>query len=149
MTITLRKIHRYTWFAFAFLLPLGWLAAILALPETVWQSPVYLGQPPQLPNLLQSKESGDFVLNLRQDSTEQLKQIEIFIKKPQVNPSTVVIIETIDPIKGKKEQPLGLLGSRGVWRFNLDSLTAKYPDFKIRLDDNIQHLPLRSITFER
>ncbi len=148
MTVKHRKLHRYIWFAFAFLLPLGWLAAIWVIPETIWQTPVHLGQPPQLTNLLQSKESGDFVINLRQDSTEQLKQIEIFIKKPQVNPSTVVILETIDSIKGNKEQLLGMLGSRGVWRFNLDSLTINHPDFKVRLEDNIQHLTLRSITFK-
>ncbi len=149
MTLTLRKIHRYIWFAFALLLPLGWLAAIWALPETIWQTPVHLNQLPQLPRLLQSRESGDFVINLRQDSLEQYRQIEIFIKKPQVNPSTVVILETIDPTKGKQEQLLGLLGSRGAWRFNLDSLTAQQPNFKIRLEDNIQHRVLRQITFER
>ncbi len=148
MTPTLRRIHRYVWYAFAFLLPLAWLAAIWALPETVWQSPVRLGQPPQLPRLLQSKESGDFVISLRQDSVGWVKQIEIFIKKPQANPNTSVIIAFGESSENRKEVVLGLLGSRGVWRFNLDSLTAQSPHLRLRLEDIIQGQTLRSVVFE-
>lgn len=149
MTPTLRKIHRYTWFAFALLLPLGWLAAIWVLPETVWQKPVRPGQPAPLPRLLQTKESRDFVFNLRQDSTLWFKQIEIFIKKPLINPNTAVIITFGAPSENPKERLLGLLGSQGVWRFNLDSLAARSPQLSLRLEDKIQRKTLKTIVFEQ
>jgi hypothetical protein len=139
MTPTLRRFHRYTWFSLAILLPLGWLAAIWVIPEIVWQMPVRIGQPDPLALLLQSKDAGDFVFNLRQDSANTQRQIEIFIKKPLSNPSTAVMIETSDATGGKKERLLGLLGSRGVWRFDLDSFSAASPKRTIKLVDKIQN----------
>lgn len=146
MTPILRKIHRYIWFLLAVLLPIGWLAAIWAIPGEVWQTPVRLEQPAALPVILQSKESGDFVINLLQDSTGKQRQIEIFIKKPLSNPNTTVTVEG----GGSKVEGeiLGLLGTRGVWRFDLDSLTAKNQPFKLRFEDKIQSRTLRTIVFE-
>lgn len=146
MTPRLRKIHRYTWFSLAILLPISWLAAIWAIPGEVWQTPVRPEQPAALPVLLQSKESGDFVINLLQDSTGKQRQIEIFIKKPLANPNTTVTVEG----GGSKVEGeiLGLLGTRGVWRFDLDSLTAKNQPFKLRFEDKIQGRVLRTVTFE-
>ena len=141
MTPRLRKIHRYTWFSLAVLLPLGWLAAIWVIPREVWQTPVRPEQPAQLPIVLQSKESGDFVINLRQDSAGEQRQIEIFIKKPLTNPNTTITVEG-------QEKTLGLLGTRGVWRFDLDSLSAQSNPLKLRFEDKIQERILRTVTFE-
>ena len=145
MTPSLRKVHRYTWLSLAILLPVGWLAAIWVLPASVWQTPIRAAQPAPLPVLMQSKQSGDFVINLRQDSSGNQRQIEIFIKKPQTNPNTTVIAET----DGKKAVVLGLLGGQGLWRFKLDSLAPQNQDFILRLEDEIQHRTLRSVTFGR
>ena len=146
MTPTLRKAHRYTWFSLAILLPIGWLAAIWAIPGEVWQTPVRVEQPAALPLILQSKESGDFVINLRQDSTGERRQVEIFIKKPLTNPNTTLMVEVGgSKVEGKV---LGLLGTRGVWRFSLDSLAAKSRPLKLRLEDKIQGRTLRTVVFE-
>ncbi len=141
MTPKLRKIHRYTWFSLAILLPIGWLAAIWAIPGEVWQTPVRVEQPAALPFILQSKESGDFVINLRQDSAGERRQIEIFIKKPLTSPNTTVTVEG-------QEKTLGLLGTRGVYHFDLDSLTAKKWPLKLRFEDKIQGRLLRTVVFE-
>lgn len=141
MTPKLRKAHRYIWFSLAILLPIGWLAAIWAIPGEVWQTPVRAEQPAALPLILQSKESGDFVINFRQDSAGERRQIEIFIKKPLTNPNTTITMEG-------QEKTLGLLGTRGVWRFDLDSLTAKKWPLKLRFEDKIQGRTLRTIIFE-
>lgn len=141
MTPKLRKAHRYIWFSLAILLPIGWLAAIWAIPGEVWQTPVRAEQPDALPLILQSKESGDFVINFRQDSAGERRQIEIFIKKPLTNPNTTITMEG-------QEKTLGLLGTRGVWRFDLDSLTAKKWPLKLRFEDKIQGRTLRTIIFE-
>jgi hypothetical protein len=141
VTPTLRKIHRYTWFSLAILLPIGWLAAIWAIPAGVWQTPVRPEQPAPLQFVAQSRESGDFVVNLRQDSAGDRRQIEIFIKKPLSSPNTTITI------KGR-EKVLGLLGTRGIWRFDLDSLSAHSKPLKLRFEDKIQGRILRTITFE-
>lgn len=141
MTPTLRKAHRYIWFSLAVLLPAGWLAAIWAIPGDVWQTPVRPEQPAPLAIVVQSKESGDFVVNLRQDSAGGRKQIEIFIKKPLLTPNTTLIAEGPEKI-------IGQLGTRGFWRFDLDSLTTQSKPLKIRFEDKIQGRTLRTLSFE-
>jgi len=147
VTPKLRKAHRYIWFSLAVLLPIGWLAAIWAIPGEVWQTPVRAEQPAALPLLLQSKESGDFVINLLQDSTGKRRQVEIFIKKPLTNPNTTITVEG-GGSKAEGEKLLGLLGTRGVWRFDLDSLSAQSKPLKLRFEDKIQGRLLRTVTFE-
>jgi hypothetical protein len=146
VTPKLRKAHRYIWFLLTVLLPSGWLAAIWAIPGEVWQTPVRPEQPAAMPLLLQSKESGDFIINLRQGSAGERRQIEIFIKKPLTNPNTTVTAEG----GGLEEEGkiLGLLGTRGIYRFDLDSLTAKNQPLKLRFEDRIQNRTLRTVIFE-
>ena len=142
MTPKLRKAHRYIWFSLAVLLPIGWLAAIWAIPGEVWQTPVRPERPVAfLPFIVQSKESGDFVINLREDKWGERRQIEIFIKKPLTNPNTTITIEG-------EEKTLGLLGTRGVYHFDLDSLKAKKWPLKLRFEDKIQSRTLRTVVFE-
>lgn len=139
MTPQLRKAHRYIWFSLAVLLPLGWLASILAIPDEIWQQPVRPVQPAQMPRLVRSKSSGDFLLNLREDSAGMRRQVEIFVKKPLNNPNTVAAAGANGEIL------LGLLGTRGVSRFDLDSLTARENSLIIRLEDRIQGRLLRTV----
>lgn len=145
MTPVLRKTHRYVWYTLAFLLPLGWLAAIRAIPDAIWQQPVRMEQPAPLPVVLQSRQSGDFLINLRQDSSGAQQQVEIFIQKPLANPNTTA---TLIGTAAGAETLLGLLGTRGVRRFNLDSMTARNTPLQLQLKDKIQGRLLSRITFE-
>lgn len=140
MTPALRKTHRYAWYALAVLLPVGWLAAIRAIPGDIRQQPVRREQAPALPVLTQSRQSGDLLINLRQDSNGTRRQLEIFIQKPLTNPNALVILESQNA-----EQALGLLGTRGVRRFNLDSLTTP---IKLRLEDKIHGRVLQKLTLK-
>lgn len=145
MTPVLRKTHRYVWYALAFLLPLGWLAAIRAIPDTIWQQPVRLEQPVPLPVVRQSRQSGDLLINLRQDSSGAQQQVEIFIQKPLTNPNTTV---TLVGKAAGAETLLGLLGARGVRRFNLDGLAARDTPLQLRIEDRIQGRILGSIDWK-
>ncbi len=140
MTPALRKIHRYTWYSLAVLLPVGWLAAVLAIPAAVWQTPVRAELPAPLPLVSQSKESGDFIINLRRDSLGDRRQVEVIIKKPLTNPNTTLILN--DRIV------LGLLETRGIRRFDLDSLAARAAKVELRFEDKIRQRVLRTVVFE-
>ena len=149
MTPLLRKCHRYTWFSLAVLLPMGWLAAIWAIPDEIWQTPVRSGQPAALPVVIQSIESGDFVVQLRRDSSDRNRQIEVFIKKPLENPNTTIVVAGSGSNGENRDATLlGLLGTRGTRRFDLDSLTTLKRPLKLILEDRIQGRILRTITFE-
>ena len=140
MTPALRKIHRYTWYSLAVLLPVGWLAAVVAIPDAVWQTPVRAELPAPLPLVSQSKESGDFIVNLRRDSLGDRRQVEVIIKKPLTNPNTTLILN--DRIV------LGLLETRGIRRFDLDSLAARAARVELRFEDKIRQRVLRTVVFE-
>ena len=143
MTPLLRKAHRYIWFSFAVMLPVGWLAAVMAIPDAVWQQPVRPAEPEQLPLEIQSTQSGDFVISLRQDSSGTQRQIEVLIARPLSNPNTMLLLENADNRQDKTL--LGLLGSRGIHRFNLDSTAARSSSLTLRFEDNIQGRLLRTV----
>lgn len=144
MTPTLRRAHRYTWYVFAFLLPLAWLAAIRAIPGPVSQEPVRPPQPAALPVLLASRESGNVLVNLRADSAGARKQVEILLKSPQTNPSTLVYWSAG---AGGPTQLIGALQTRGLYRFALDSLASGQFAGVLRLEDPLQKRLLRTVAF--
>lgn len=139
MTPTLRKAHRYTWFGLAVLLPALWLASILAIPDTLWEEPVRAPESPALPVLVVSKQAGDMVLNLRQDTSGR-QQLEVLLQKPLEQPNTVVILE------GKTDWVLGQLNTRGIRRFALGNLMAATP-LRLRIEDRIRQQVLYRVAF--
>ncbi len=143
MTPALRRAHRRIWYALAVLLPLGWLAAVLAIPQDVRQEPVRRPHLAALPLLLSSKESGPFLINLRGDSARVQKQLEILVKSPQTNPSTLVYWSG----PGAQSSLLGALQTRGLYRFALDSLAARESGGTLRLEDPIERRTLRTVRF--
>jgi len=142
MTPTLRKAHRYIWYTLAGALPLGWAAAIWVMPDAVWQQPIRPGQSDPLPALVLSKQSGDFVVSLRQNRAGTRQQLEFQVTKPLAQANTSVILE------GRPELLIGALGPRGAWRFDLDSLAAGRRPLRLRLENKITHQILRTITLE-
>lgn len=144
MTPALRRAHYRIWLALAVLLPLGWVAAILAIPGDIQQEPVRAPQIAALPVLLVSKESGSFLINLRTDSAGAKKQLEILLKSPQTNPSTLVYW-----INAHQQRPvlLGALQTRGLYRFELDGAAARQPGDTLRLEDPLQRRTLRTVVF--
>lgn len=139
MTSALRKIHRNSWFVLAVLLPLAWIAAIRAIPGEFFQQPVRAAQADPLPLTLASRQSGDFVVSLRTDSSGLRNQIEIIITQPLTNPNTTVTVN------GKSEI---ILGTRGIRRFEPDSATARNRPLTLRFEDKIQGRLLRTVIFE-
>jgi len=143
MSPFLRKVHRYAWFSLALLLPLGWLAAIWVIPDDVIQTPAGPVQPDALPLVLHSREAGDFVINVRSDSSDTKRQIEILIKKPLGNPNTTLVAES-----NGSASTLGLLGTRGIRRFDLNSLTSHARPLRLQFIDHLQGRTLRTVVFE-
>lgn len=143
MSPFLRKVHRYAWFSLALLLPLGWLAAIWVIPDDVFQTPAGPVQPDALPLVLRSREAGDFVINVRSDSSDTKRQIEILIKKPLGNPNTTLVAES-----NGSASTLGLLGTRGIRRFDLNSLTSHARPLRLQFIDHLQGRTLRTVVFE-
>ncbi len=126
-----RTAHPYWWLALAVLLPAGWLAAIWVIPGPVWQDPAGPAQAEALPVLVRSGQSGPLLFRLRQDGQGVRGQVEVVLTEPLDAANATLVVE------GPPERALGLLGSRGVWRFALDSLPAEGRPLKLRVDDRL------------
>lgn len=144
MTVRQREIHFFTWVALSVLLPMGWLAAIIALPRPVVQEPVRQAAEEPLPIIVHSAQAGDFIVNLRRDISDNRRQIEIFIQKPLTAPNVSVRLKT----NPDSEILLGALGTRGFYRFDLDSTTARVPAFDLVFTDEIRRRQLRALHFQ-
>lgn len=139
MTPHLRTAHRYIWIGLAVLLPAAWLAAILVLPETFRQERTGPPLPAPLPVLVASHPSGEYLFNLRADSAQRRLQVEVLIQQPSERPNTTLVRV------GSTDQVLGLLGTRGIRRFELDWPASGKMTVKLRLEDRIGHRVLREL----
>lgn len=128
MTPSIRKRHLYIWMALAVLLPVGYVAAILAVPpeapatnvvETIRSQDL----PPQYARVLQVAEHPRLKMQLRQDTASQQRQVELILKQPLRRPSTWAYLSEGDSTRIAGKQLLGLLTNQGVYRYALpDSL---------------------------
>jgi hypothetical protein len=146
MTPALRKIHFFAWLSLAILLPFAWILAIFALSPIPTQEPVHGAMVAALPIVIKSETSDNFVLNLRSNSLNNQLQIEIFIKNPLTNPNTLVSVESREGNIPLKKQ-LGLLQTRGFYRFDLDSTFTSAHGFDLKITDNIQNKILQNTSF--
>lgn len=129
MTPQLRKIHRYSWFALALVLPAIWVASIWVIPEGVYQDPVRPMQADALETLVRSKESDGMRFSLRQDASGVQQQLEVLILKPLAQANATLVLEA------NPEVVLGQLGTRGVWRFALENPVG---DLHLRVENRIK-----------
>lgn len=142
MTPVLRKTHRYTWFVLAVLLPLGWVSAILVIPGPVCQEPARAPQPEALSELRSTRQSARFLVNWRSDPSTGRRQVEVLITKPLESPNAVVRAA----VAGRADRMLGLLGSKGLYRFDLGSPDAQ--SIRIRIDDDLKKTTLAHFDFD-
>jgi hypothetical protein len=143
MTPQLRRLHRYTWYVLAVALPLGWIAAIRAIPPPVWQTPVRPAPPAAWPVVVASRTAGPYLINLRAPQRGPARQVEITITRPQTSAGTLVYLA-----RPGEEALLGALQTRGVYRFALDSAAASQGAFGLRFVDPIKKQLLREVAFE-
>lgn len=143
MTPALRKTHRIAWFSLAVLLPLAWLAAVLAVPDKLCQEPARAPQPAPLGSIVQSKQSENLLLNLRSDAAGRRYQLEVLITKPLTSPNAVVWCKQAD----QTNKQLGLLGAKGVYRFDLDSTATQ--TIEVTVTDELKKQQLAALKRDR
>jgi hypothetical protein len=143
MTPALRRTHRIAWFSLALLLPVAWLAAVLVVPDKVCQEPARAPRPAPLGSIVQSKQSENLLLNLRRDAAGSRHQLEILITKPLTSANAVVWCKQED----HPDKQIGLLGARGVYRFDLDSTAIQ--TIEVNVTDELKKQQLATLKWER
>jgi len=138
MTPELRLRHRRVWQIWAILLPIGFVSAILVLPQKVVQTALVEKIAEPLQNIEQTKEIEWLVANIR--AADGSKQLEILLKKPLDIPSAQIFWQNTF---------LGSLGAKGIQRFFLDSTQVANPPFTLEIRNPIDQTVFQKITFER
>ena len=146
MTPAQRKIHRFTWLIFAILLPLLFVASVWVLPKEFYPSKNIPEGVTAFPEVVQSKDSQAFLFNIRENKVSH-KQVEILVKQPL---STAAALVYISPKETniEKSKLLGQLSSKGVFRFNLDSLYSQLNTFNISIYDPVNESVIQNIAID-
>lgn len=139
MTPELRLRHRHVWQLWAFLLPLGFVLAIIALPKQVTQAQLYNNTTPPLGKLEQTRTTEWLLVRLfAADSLH--KQLEITLKKPLNIPAAQIFWQ---------DTYLGSLGAKGVQRFALDSALVIEMPYILEIKDPINKKIFQTITISQ
>lgn len=137
MTPPLRRAHRIIWLLLAVMLPLGFVAALLAYRSPLQQEPVIQPQAAPLPIILRSVSTDNLVINLRRSAQGAEQQLEITLKPPFEVPSAVVGIR-----QNGNWQTVGLLNAPGIYRFPVHLTDAH---LQVRIVDNLRRKTLQTL----
>lgn len=137
MTPELRNRHRRVWQLWAILLPIGFVSAILVLPQKTTQAALVENSTQPLPNVLQTQHTAWLTANLRTSDAPN-KQLEIILKKPLELPSAQLYWQNTF---------IGNLGAKGTYRFSLDSLQTTNAPYTLEIRDPINKSVFQTITF--
>lgn len=122
MVPELRKRHRWMWLILTILLPMGFITAYSLIPQI--PEPISKNLPALKPSPLSKIQSihqiPQFDVSLREDNNMGLKQIEVVVKTPSNRPSTHLYLSDKSSKGIERAQFLGVLGSKGIYRFNLN-----------------------------
>ncbi|HLF64243.1 MAG TPA: hypothetical protein VI603_10840 [Saprospiraceae bacterium] len=102
----------------AIVLPLLYIAAIIAIPERIVDQQQKQNQAAPLPRILISANSSLCIVYVRSDASGTNLQLEIMLKKPLTEPEALVYLT---PQSVADKVLIGKLNSTGVYRFALKS----------------------------
>ena len=149
MILPLRKRHLFTWATLAVLLPVGFVSAYLVIPKPVADRVEYFGQATPLEKVLGTGDDEFFLVNYRSSIDDSIKQVEIVIKKPLSKPFALAYLSVIpEPATVEGLMLLGKLGSKGVYRFNLNQPVIISGNFYIVFFDFIKKEKFHSLKIQ-
>lgn len=135
------------WAILAVLLPAGFVAAYLAIPQKAIDRVPAVAQVPALENILASADDAHFHVKYRSSSSGE-KQLEVIIKMPLTIPSALVYISSTDSFNPENALLAGELDSKGVYRFALPAGYAGGEHFTVVFYDFIKKKTFHSLNVE-
>lgn len=139
MIRSLRKRHLLTWALLAILLPIGFITAFWAIPqEQSIAQELQFDVPEAFSTLLQSNETENLKVQLRESPSNRLKQVEIEVKQPLGRTSALVYLADSNIQTAEEGQLLNQLGAVGVYRITLDSTLSAQTAFHFLFYDKIK-----------
>ena len=138
MIKALQNRHKIIWLILAFLVPLGFVSALLVIPEPASDDPILQESNDLNLPIKRTLHTDNFKYHLRQSEDESLAQLEVWIKKPLAYPSASISVRELDG----DYQPLGMLGPKGAYIFTLPAISDQV---EIILRDHIKDTEIERV----
>jgi hypothetical protein len=144
-----RKRHFQIWTAWALLLPLGMIAAVLAVQQPAKDQPVGRSVPAALPLVIKSKTEEGFDVKLRSNALRTQWQLEWVNKKELTAPTALIYLGSTKMHDVNEAELLGRIDSKGTYIFNItaDDPVLHEPELRVFVYDFIHQVIIQKINF--
>lgn len=145
MIKSLRKKHLQVWTALAFLLPVGIIAATIAVPKYQHDKLLQPAATIALPIVLKTSGTEAYSVDLRTDEKNTAVQLEWTNKKTLIAPTALIYQVTKENDKPETGLLIGRIAERGIYRFGV----TKQPEgasYHFVVYDILHHKNIYSIT---
>jgi len=146
MIKALRKKHLQVWTLLAILLPVGIIAAAIALPEQQYDKLLQPASTDALPMLVKINEMAGYTVSLRSSQDKTSWQLEWNNKSTLTSPSALIyqVDKSGDDISNALL--IGRINGKGVFRFGLRN-SANDAAYHFVLYDIIHHRQINTVDF--
>src|SRR3954447_11558177 len=117
MIRTLRKLHLQTWTAFAVLIPVGIISAVIVRPKLPKDKLLQPAATAALPVVLKSADKDDYTISIRSNSDTSMLQLEWINKKTLTYPTATIYEATANTNDINKAALIGRIEARGTYHF--------------------------------
>ena len=145
MNRNLRKRHLRYWIVLAILLPVGFVWALVAIPQFVSEKPIRKNIPLGLEHVVKEQTHDTANICIRSDKKGNF-QLEIILKEPLESPSPGLYLKVNGTTGLKGNVFLGNIGSRGTYRFSISEKQMRQAKGAI-IHCNVNGHSLENISF--
>jgi len=146
MIRTLRKLHLQTWIAFAVLIPVGIISAVIVRPQLPKDKLLQPATTAALPVVLKSVDKDNYTISIRSNSDTSLLQLEWINKKTLTYPTATIYEDTTNTNSISNGALIGRIEARGTYHF---ALTKDYVrnNYHFIIYDFIHQKVIDTVTF--
>jgi hypothetical protein len=146
MIRTLRKLHLQTWIAFAVLIPIGIISAVIVRPQLPKDKLLQPATTAALPVVLKSVDKDNYTISMRSNSDTSLLQLEWINKKTLTYPTATIYEDTTNTNSISNGALIGRIEARGTYHF---ALTKDYVrnNYHFIIYDFIHQKVIDTVTF--
>lgn len=148
MTKGQRKMHLVLWLLLAILLPAGFIASIMVIPNQSMQENVFLPEKVKLEKLLKETSSNNVIALLRSNNQHSQYQLEVLVTTPFKTPDIGVYLSNKADFNITDSHFLGNLPSKGGKLFDLPEISQNDKELQVVLFDPIRNQLLNQISIK-
>jgi hypothetical protein len=142
----LRKRHLQIWTAWAVLIPVGIISAVIVRPQLPKDKLLQPAATPALPVVLKSVDKDDYTIGIRSNSDTSMLQLEWINKKTLTYPTATIYEDTTNANNISKAVLIGRIEARGTYHFALTKELAR-SRYHFIVYDFIHQKVIETITF--